>query len=230
MLSPGRGGPDRPAALRASGRIESPPMAERRTRRSASRRRRAGQGAPRANWRGTAGGAPLPRAVPAAVVRLAIDLLRDTYLPRIERAVAELPVRDLWWRPHARATSVGNLLLHLEGNMRQWLVAGLAGAPDRRDRDAEFAARDGVPAGALLASLRGTTDLACANLADLDEAALRGRVTIQGFRVTRLEAVLHVVEHVSWHAGQIAWIAKARAGRRHGLAYYRDEDLQARAG
>jgi uncharacterized damage-inducible protein DinB len=193
-------------------------------RRRATRRRRPA----RSSWRGTAPGRPLPRALPAALVRLAVDLLQDTYLPRIERAVAELPVRDLWWRPHARSTSVGNLLLHLQGNIRQWIVVGFSGAPDRRDREAEFAARDGPSARVLLAGLRAAIGEACAIIEGLDEAELRGRVTLQGFRVTRLEAVLHVVEHMSWHAGQVAWIAKARAGRTHNLAYYLDEDLQSR--
>jgi uncharacterized damage-inducible protein DinB len=177
-------------------------------------------------WRGTPAGPPLPRALPAAFVRLAAELLAGTYLPRIARAVDELPARDLWWRPHARTTSVGNLLLHLEGNLRQWILDGLAGAPDRRDRDAEFAAREGEPARVLLARLSATVRHAAALFGELDEAALRGRVTVQGFRVTRLEAVLHVVEHMSWHAGQIAWIAKARAGERHRLAYYRDAGLR----
>jgi len=168
--------------------------------------------------------------MPAAVMQLAVELLQRTYLPRLERAVAELPVRDLWWRPHARSTSVGNLLLHLQGNIRQWIVTGLSGAPDHRDRDAEFTARDGPSAPVLLAGLRATVGEACALIEGLDEDALRGRVTLQGFRVTRLEAVLHVVEHTSWHAGQVAWIAKARAGERHRLAYYVDAELRLKRG
>jgi uncharacterized damage-inducible protein DinB len=179
----------------------------------------------RATWRGTAGGAPLPRALAPAIARIAVDLLRDTYLPRIERAVAELPARDVWWRPHARTTSVGNLLLHLQGNIRQWIVTGLGGAPDARDRDAEFAARQGAAAPELLAALRATVTQAAAVIEPLDERALLGRVTLQGFRLTRLEAVLHVVEHTSWHAGQIAWIAKSRAGKQHRIAYYDDRKL-----
>src|SRR5262245_3663518 len=197
-----------------------------RTRRGRGAGRRAA--AARSTWRGTATAAPLPRALAPALTRLAVDLLRDTYLPRIERAVAELPARDLWWRPHARTTSVGNLLLHLQGNIRQWIVTGLGGAPDARDRDAEFAARDGAGARRLLAALRETVQDAAEVIASLDERALMGRVTLQGFRLTRLEAVLHVVEHMSWHAGQIAWIAKARAGERHRIAYYDDQRLRRR--
>lgn len=163
-----------------------------------------------------------------AVIACAVALLREAYLPRLQRALAELPAADLWWRPHPRTTSAGNLLLHLEGNIRQWIVCGLGGAPDRRERDAEFAAREGAGARDLLAALRATVEEACAVVGRLDEAALAGRVTIQGFEVSRLEAVLHVVEHMSWHAGQVAWIAKLRAGAGHGLSYYADAGLRAR--
>src|SRR5262245_27439428 len=143
-----------------------------RTRRGRGAGRRAA--AARSTWRGTATAAPLPRALAPALARLAVDLLRDTYLPRIERAVAELPARDLWWRPHARTTSVGNLLLHLQGNIRQWIVTGLGAAPDARDRDAEFAARDGAGARALLSVLRATVQQAAAIIAPLDKRACSG--------------------------------------------------------
>jgi len=178
------------------------------------------------SWRGEGVPDPPPaRDLAGALTGEAIALLRDTYLPRLERAVHELPAADLWWRPHQRATSVGNLLLHLQGNIRQWIVTGLGGAPDARNRDAEFAARDGARAPELLSALHATIDKAAAVIAPLDERALLGRVTLQGFRLTRLEAVLHVVEHTSWHAGQIAWIAKSRAGKQHRLSYYDDRKL-----
>ncbi len=177
---------------------------------------------------GTPGSTPRTRSLPQAVTALCTTLLRDAYLPRIERALAELPPGDLWWRPHARSTSAGNLLLHLEGNVRQWIVCGLGGAPDRRERDAEFAARAGAGAPELLDALRVTVERACEVVARLDAAALAGRVQVQGFDVSRLEAVLHAVEHMSWHAGQIAWIAKLRAGAGHGLAYYADARLRKR--
>ena len=178
-------------------------------------------------WRGEGVPDPPPaRDLAGAVTGEAIALLRDTYLPRLERAVHELPAADLWWRPHERTTSVGNLLLHLRGNIHQWICCGLGGAPDRRDRDAEFAAVAGGDADKLLRALRATVEEACGVIARLDAAALAGRVSIQGFELTRLAAVLHVTEHMSWHAGQVAWIAKARAGERHGLAFYDDESLQ----
>src|SRR5262249_48823441 len=126
--------------------------------------------------------------------------------------------------------SVGNLLLHLQGNIRQWICCGLGGAPDRRDRDAEFAAESGADAAKLLAALRATVEEACRVIARLDAEALAGRVSIQGFELTRLAAVVHVTEPMSWHAGQVAWIAKARAGARHELHFYDDGGLRGRNG
>ncbi|MGQ0552755.1 MAG: DinB family protein [Planctomycetota bacterium] len=152
-------------------------------------------------------------------------LLADTYLPRLRRAVGVLPETDLWWRPHEGSTSTGNLLLHLEGNLRQWIVCGLGGAPDLRERAAEFGARGGDSAAVLLAALQATIEAAAVVLRARDPAGWLEPVTIQGFETTPLQAALHVVEHCSWHTGQITWIAKARGGAGHGLAFYDEARL-----
>ena len=158
--------------------------------------------------------------------------LRDTYLPRLARALEVLPPADLWWRPHTDCISVGNVLLHLEGNVRQWIVSGLGGAADRRTRADEFAA-DGTAASAhttpraLYARLAEAVHAGASVIEGLTDEALDGEATIQGFATTGLGAVLHVVEHFSWHTGQVVWIAKARAGRAHGLAFYDDAAINA---
>jgi uncharacterized damage-inducible protein DinB len=156
-----------------------------------------------------------------------VRYLRDTYLPRIERAARALPAADLWWRPNERCTSVGNLLLHLRGNVRQWIVSGLGGAPDRRERAAEFDAHAGPGLDELLARLRTVVDEACAVIESLPPETWTSRVSIQGFETTVLGAVLHVVEHFSWHTGQVAWIAKLRAGTEQRLAFFDDAALNA---
>ena len=149
--------------------------------------------------------------------------LRDVYLPRMRRAVETLPEGDLWWRPHEGVTSVGNLLLHLEGNVRQWIVCGLGGAPDARDRGAEFVAREGASRADLLQALERTVGEACSVIerqTDLDRA-----FDCQGIETRVLGAVYHVVEHFGWHTGQVVWIAKMRAGARHSIAFYDDAKL-----
>ena len=71
----------------------------------------------------------------ASILAQAQHSLRDHHLPRITRCLALLPEREIWWRPHRTSNSVGNLVLHLCGNVRQWIISGEGGAPDRRQRD-----------------------------------------------------------------------------------------------
>ncbi len=153
--------------------------------------------------------------------------LRDGYLPRIRLAVARLSPEDLWWRPNEASNSVGNLLLHLAGNLRQWIVAGVGGAPDVRVRNEEFAAAGGPGAAELLDRLGAAVMEADATLARLDPGALDRALEIQGHRVTAFEAVYHAVEHFAMHTGQITYVAKLRAGT--DLGFYRVEGGVARA-
>ncbi len=156
--------------------------------------------------------------------------LADVYVPRLREALAILPDGDLWWRPHADCLSFGTVLLHLEGNVRQWILSGLGGEADGRDRDAEFAAVRGPAGDELLRRLAETVDRAAALVRGMDGASLDRRHVIQGFETTARDAVYHVVEHFSWHTGQAVWIAKARAGAGHDLAFYDDAKLQAAGG
>lgn len=167
-------------------------------------------------------------ALAAAFARQSIRHLGDEYLPRLRRALESLPEDDLWWRPHDNITSVGNLLVHLEGNVRMWILSGLGGVAFRRRRAEEFERRNGGTKEDLLASLEATVEEACATIGGLTDADLLGARTIQGFETAGLAAVYHVVEHFGWHAGQIVWIAKMRGGERHGIAFYDDASLNRR--
>lgn len=134
--------------------------------------------------------------------------LTTEYPLKIRGAVSALPAERLWWRPNEQSNSVGNLLLHLSGNVRQWIVSGIGGQADVRKRNMEFAARGGATAAGLLEGLEGTIGEADAVLRSLLPSELLQRRTIQGRETTVLEAVYHVVEHFAGHTGQIIWIAK----------------------
>ena len=138
--------------------------------------------------------------------------LSDDFLPKIVRCLESLNDAQIWWRPNPQSNSIGNLLLHLSGNVRQWIVSGLGGAADSRDRDSEFAQRDCVPRHELLARLMETLREADAALTKFDADKLLDRYNIQGCDVTALEAILHVVEHFSMHTGQILFMAKMLTG------------------
>jgi hypothetical protein len=119
---------------------------------------------------------------------------------------------ELWWRPSAESNSVGNLLLHLAGNLRQWVVSGVGGEPDRRVRQAEFDERGPLPPGEAIGRLRASVADAARTLASADPAALLAERMVQGRSVTGLYAIYHAVEHFSMHAGQIILLTKVRKG------------------
>jgi len=137
--------------------------------------------------------------------------LATEYRIKIRAAVESLPADALWWRANETSNSVGNLLLHLSGNVRQWIVSGVGGAPDARHRASEFEVREGGNAATLLAALNATLDEVDAVLAKLTSEDLASTRVIQGRDVTVIEAVYHVVEHFSFHLGQIVLLAKMHA-------------------
>lgn len=148
--------------------------------------------------------------------------LLEEYWPRLRSAVESLPDDQVWWRPNEASNSVGNLLLHLNGNVRQWLVWSFRKAGAVRDRPAEFAERGAVPAHALLDQLATTMEDASTVLASLTDAELAAQYSVQGYTVTGLEAVYHVVEHFGTHYGQILYITKLLRGG--DLGFYRELD------
>ena len=137
----------------------------------------------------------------------------DRILKRTVTSLNLLSDQEIWWRPNAASNSAGNLVLHLSGNMRQWIVSALGGAPDARVRDAEFSERGPIPRRALVAQLSRTVRDVGRVLRRLAPQALKRKYTIQGFRVTGLVAVSHVYQHFSYHAGQIIYITKLVKGR-----------------
>jgi len=150
------------------------------------------------------------------IVRLFLNEVGERFkqhLARIQRCLEELSEEEIWWRPNEATNSAGNLVLHLCGNVRQWILSGLGGAADERKRDLEFSERGPVPRRELLARLNATVREARGVVRKLSPADLTRRCTIQGFHTTGLEAVSHVYEHFSHHAGQIIYITKMLHGK-----------------
>jgi uncharacterized damage-inducible protein DinB len=165
--------------------------------------------------------------ITAAFLAQSREYLTTHYLPKILAAVDGLSDAELWWRPNEASNSMGNLMLHLAGNIRQWIVSGVGGAADRRDRASEFSRRDSLPKAELIALLRDAVMEADAVIGRVNPDSLLERHTIQGRDMTVLEAIYHVVEHFSTHVGQIVYVAKLRGGR--DLGFYRTEEGIARA-
>ena len=131
---------------------------------------------------------------------------------RIEACLGKLTDDQIWARGGENENAVGNLILHLSGNVRQWIVSGVGERPDKRDRDAEFAARGGMSVVELAAKLRATVAEAVTVLDAVTAERLTQRVVIQQYDVSVLEAILHVVEHFSGHTGQIIFATKILTG------------------
>ena len=134
--------------------------------------------------------------------------LAEDFLPKIQRCLDAVSDEQVWWRTNEQSNSIGNLLLHLNGNVRQWIVCGLGGANDSRDRDSEFARQSVIPGAELYGQLKQTVDEAVSVLGRLDPDRLLEERRIQGLDVSMLDAVLHVVEHFSMHTGQIILMTK----------------------
>ncbi len=135
--------------------------------------------------------------------------LLEQFWPRMKECVTPLTTEQVWWRPNDASNSIGNLLLHLEGNVRQWLVASFKEEADKRNRPAEFAAQDGLSAADLLGRLGGTLDEAAEVLERLTVDELLAPYEIQGYHVRGIDAVYQVVEHFGLHYGQIVYITKS---------------------
>jgi len=145
--------------------------------------------------------------------------LGEQHWPRIKKCLAALSQEHIWWRPHATSNSVGNLVLHLAGNVRQWIVCGLGGEEDRRERDKEFSELGPLPRQTLIRRLETTVREADGVLARLSSADLVRQYRIQGFRVTGLVAVVHVTEHFAHHTGQIIYATKLQKGADLGFTH-----------
>jgi len=146
-------------------------------------------------------------SVESLFLECAVDKLRE-FTERIEVCLGKLNEDQIWARGHENENAVGNLVLHLTGNVRQWIVASFGGHPDVRARDREFAARGGATAAELTANLRNTVDQAIDIISGLTTAQLETSYEIQKYHVSGVEAVFHVVEHFAQHTGQIIFVTK----------------------
>lgn len=145
---------------------------------------------------------------------------------RIERVLSGLTESEVWFAPNDAANSIGHLILHLCGNVTQWMGTGIGGSEDLRERDLEFATKEQHHKEVLLQklhALRPITDLALEGIID-DSHLLEAR-SVQGYEETVLSILVHVVEHFSYHTGQIALIAKYLKGQ--DLGFYAGQDLNA---
>ncbi len=136
----------------------------------------------------------------------------DQELRRVGHCLGQLNDDEVWWQPAPEVNSIGTIICHLCGNLRQWFVHGIAGEPDVRDRQAEFAETGHVSKAELLDQLTSVIEQVHAVLDNVDGDVLLGERRIQGFDMTGLSAIYSTVTHLEGHALQIAYITHLRLG------------------
>jgi len=161
-----------------------------------------------------------PKTVTSEFIEFSRWKLLEQYWPRLRTCVESLTDEQVWWRPNEASNSIGNLMLHLNGNVTQWLIAPFAHRQDKRNRPAEFAERKHVPKSELIETLAATMHEVAEVLPRISESELVQTYQIQGYTVSGLHAVYQVIEHFGLHYGQITYITKMLRGE--DLGFYRE--------
>jgi hypothetical protein len=138
---------------------------------------------------------------------------------RVRHCVHQLTDEQVWWRPSDSHNSIANLVLHLCGNVRQWVVSGAGGASDVRNRHQEFAERRRIGRGELLQRLGEVVTEADAVLSRLTSAQLLEPRRIQGFDETVLSAIFDSLAHFNGHTQEIVFITRLQLGDRYQFAW-----------
>ena len=149
--------------------------------------------------------------------------LLEESIPRLHKCLDKLSEAEIWYRPNTHTVSIGNLVLHLNGNVRQWLISGLGGAPDLRQRQQEFDETGPKPTSELkemLDILENDIEVVLEGLSTSDLITER---TIQGYKSSGVSILVHVVEHFSYHVGQVTILVKSRMNL--DMGYYQGQDL-----
>jgi uncharacterized damage-inducible protein DinB len=134
------------------------------------------------------------------------------FTDRITVCLGKLTTDQVWARGHENENAVGNLVLHLAGNVRQWAISGLGGKPDERVRDLEFSTAGGMAPADLASLIRATIDEATAVISGLTADQLTHVYEIQKRTVTGVDALMNVVQHFAEHTGQIIFATKSMTG------------------
>ena len=145
------------------------------------------------------------------VIREAVDCL-DSGMEKIDHCLAQLDDAQVWWRPQEEMNAIGNLLLHLAGNLRQWIVAGVGDADDIRDRPGEFAERRSIAKDELLQGLQDVVTQSCSTLTNMSAEQLLVSKRVQGGEVTKLHAMMHSVNHFQGHVQEIISLTRQQLG------------------
>ncbi|MEM6397752.1 MAG: DinB family protein [Bacteroidota bacterium] len=146
-------------------------------------------------------------------------------LERIVRCLELLDQDQVWFRSNENSLAIGNQLLHLAGNLRQWVIHSLGGEPDIRERSEEFTATEGMEKVELLQKLSLVVEECVKTISGLDEDELQRKRPVQFFTLSGTAVLLHAIEHFSYHTGQIIQQTKLLIDKP--LNFYGGKDVDA---
>ena len=150
----------------------------------------------------------------------------NEYTKRVKICLDMLSEEQVWQKPNESSNSVANLILHLCGNMTQYVLSSLGGKADLRERDKEFSAKGGFTKEQLFEKLSGVVHSVIEEIQIHDEESLLKTRSVQGFEKSGIAIILHITEHYSYHTGQIALLTKLMTNE--DLGFYKDMDLNAK--
>ncbi|WP_298867475.1 DUF1572 family protein [uncultured Gimesia sp.] len=145
---------------------------------------------------------------------------------KINHCLNQLDTDQIWWRPRPELNSIGNLILHLCGNLKQWAVCGITGSVDERQRSQEFRADVKVSRDDLQSLMHRTIEQACLTMQSLSAPALLEKREIQGFSVSVLGAISHTVPHFVGHTHQIIYLTRLQKGDQYQFDWSPDSDQE----
>jgi uncharacterized damage-inducible protein DinB len=148
--------------------------------------------------------------------------------PKIKKCLDELTEEEVWKKPNASSNSVGNQLLHLCGNITQWILSSLGDTPDQRERDLEFSTEGGLTKKELFDKLESTVSNAIKVIQSLTGDELLQLRSVQGYQHSGVGIIIHVVEHYSYHTGQIIFWTKLQKNK--DMDFYAGVDLNKKNG
>jgi uncharacterized damage-inducible protein DinB len=147
----------------------------------------------------------------------------DENTPKIASCLQELEESEIWKRPNQHSNSIGNIILHLCGNIRQYDISSLGKSKDVRERDKEFSADGGYSGSELMKKLTSTLDEAKNIIQNITGEELLRKRNVQGYTHSGIGIIMHVTEHYSYHTGQIIFWTKLL--RDKDLGFYAGVDL-----
>ena len=130
----------------------------------------------------------------------------------LNHSLEQLNDEDVWWSPADDCNSIGVIVQHLLGNLGQWILSGIGGAPDTRDRPSEFRDQNKTPRAILQAQLNKMLDQVVETHSTVSAAQLLETRTIQGYTRSVLRAMYGTMAHLEQHSGQILYLTKLRQG------------------